>query len=300
VLSQDGRTAVIGTRQGLIEIYDAGSGELKATLNAGAPLKILALDHHAKHLAAITQDEQTKTMNSLVQFWDLETLSKSFEFQESGPIKAFAFAPSGDVALSSVFGGRDMRLWKRTETRWTSTNFVTDTPTMNIDFEPGMQTFLVSGNPDGIELWDMAPTPARRSILLGSAGYSDAIFTKDGRRILAKDTRRRHLGAWQTDKASGMMPLYSFSKTAGAVAVSYGPQALVSDGGDVQLLDSDQGTLIRRLIPSVVNPRIFSISADAERVLVADDRSRVLILDLGAPARLRDNPADTAAIARIR
>jgi len=99
--SSDGRRLVAGTDKGVVRVWDADSGELSRTLEAGAAVRAVA--GSATHVAAALA-------NGLVKLWALDG-SSTWELPgHEGPVRALAFGAKGDQLAS---GGADkiVRVW---------------------------------------------------------------------------------------------------------------------------------------------------------------------------------------------
>jgi WD40 repeat protein len=285
-LSKDGSIAAIGGKDGLIRIHDAVKGNALRTLDATAPLKILKLDDAANLLVAVTQDDRTGTMDSLIQFWDLKTFQKITEIRESGPVQSFALAGSGSLALSCVFNTNSIRVWDRNQAGWKSKTFDVEFPVASIDLAPDLKTFVITSDVRDVEVWSLQP-PRRRAVLAQSIGFSDAAFTRDGGSIVARSRSDKSLGVWKLEKS--VPKLLQFSKIPATFDTSTHNDVVLSNGGNLEFLGLESWRIDRHLSAPTVAPRVLSMSADGNRVLVADRQGHAIFIDLGVPSKLRDD-----------
>jgi type 1 glutamine amidotransferase len=99
--ASDGKRLVAGTDKGVVRVWDAESGELVRTYEAGTGVRAVAAS--ATHVAAALS-------NGVVRLWALEGAADLALDGHKGPVNALAFGAKGDQLAS---GGADkvVRVW---------------------------------------------------------------------------------------------------------------------------------------------------------------------------------------------
>jgi hypothetical protein len=258
---------------------------------------VVRLDDRVTQLVALTQDDQT--LHSVIEFWDLATLQKTAEFHESSMVTSLALAGSGDFAMSGVLGMKAVRLWRKSGTSWTNTAMVTGFPITAIDISPDSRSVALSGDVGDAELWNTQPQFSRRLTLPNSPRSRDTVFAAGGRLIAAKNSVDKTMRLWQAQDGTPQAPI-EFPKTPSAIATSEGPEVIVSDNGNIEILDVERRQLLRRLAAPTIGSQVLGLSGTGQRLLIADKQDHVSVVDFSSALKLRDGIEGKSPLDQLR
>jgi len=183
---------------GLIELRNATTGELKATLASASNFSIggVAFSPDGKVLVTGGDQLSSQTQNGILEFWDTATGKLIARKRAAMPISALAFSPDGQTLATAevvqpgytVGTGAKVETWNVTKTQATSTFF--DLGGMSyagsIAFSPDGKTIAVGGagnsggNFGGLAICDAITGKNILTTSLG-AGTVSVAFSPDGK-----------------------------------------------------------------------------------------------------------------------
>jgi WD40 repeat protein len=150
-LSPDGKLiATGGTNENPVKIWDAGSGELKQTLN-GHEKGVLSL--------AFSQDGQTLASggyDNIIRLWDMKTTAapRTLPEESLNAIFSLAFSPGGRTLASGSY--HEVKLWDAQTGSLLRTLAVEGMGiTYRLTFSPDGKT-LAGASDDTVKLWDVS------------------------------------------------------------------------------------------------------------------------------------------------
>jgi hypothetical protein len=202
------------------------------------------------------------------------------------------------LALSNVSGYTSVTLWRKSGTAWTAESLDVGYSATNIALSQDGKTAIISGGPEGIDVWSLEPKGVRRMILPDSGFNVDATFVAGGKMIMGNNGSGI-LRLWDAQTGRPLLPLPSLAQTPVALAACNGSIIAVSDGLGLNLLDADRREMIGKIPYAYVSPHGMALSADGKRLLVADHDRHVFTFDFSVPSQLRGgvdgkSPADQA------
>ncbi len=279
-ISRDGKFAALWGKDGFVRIHDLADQHVTLTLDVGGTPRNIALNDAATELAVALQETNSGESRSTIQFWDLKTGKKLAHSEGPGAGRALALARTGSVALSGeAADGAPIKFWRKSTEGWSSTPVSAALSPSYLDLSPDAKSFLSSGNPVGIEYWDVEPSPLRRFILAGSMGCGNAVFAEDGKLIVARNTKDRTLRIWNSKDLLSPPAIIPFQRIPGSPAPAEGSQGVVCDGGELVFVDFRKQQIIRRVRSPLSMIRTVSLDRNGQRVIAIDGLERAFQMD---------------------
>src|SRR5437868_129467 len=241
VISPDGRTIILGRRDGILELFDTKSLQ---TLNSirchDAAINAAAISSDSKTVATASEDKTVK-------LWDVKTGSlKAVLSGHSQAVLAAAFGADGLVVAS---GGRDssIRIWEVSTGK--TLQVLSNAGSVNaLSFSPDGST-LVSAASDGrVRVW-IWKTAQLKATLNGRGDAVNAIcFSRDGNTVAAGGDDR-NVRLWDSRDWKELRVLKGHDLAVTSIAFSSDGKTLAAGAGNnsIALWDPRSGMLKRVL-----------------------------------------------------
>ena len=237
VITQDAKKLFIASRNGKIEIWDAGAKQMEGVFaDLEEPVLGLALSGDGKRLAACGE-------RGLVKVWEIASRRNVFEKLVHGDtrVRTVALSPDGGMLAT---GGDDAatRLWRTDSGELLHKFDFAGKWVRTVQFSPDGRTLAIGGTGDQtVRLWDLKTFNLAAVLRDGYADILHLIFSEDGKTLVA-GTRDGFIRAW--DVASGELR-QTYSGHRGLVwTVGLAPdgKSIASAGEDGVLRFWDQAT----------------------------------------------------------
>ena len=147
-LSPDNRTLITADESGLVQVWDAQTGESRKTVPTGQQITALAIDASGQLLATARADRT-------IVLWDLKTLAVRGEFRKHDDVvNALAFSPDGHT-LASGGDDRTAILWDLASGRSKRTLKGHDLIVTSLAFSPDGLTLASGSGNASVVLWNV-------------------------------------------------------------------------------------------------------------------------------------------------
>ena len=147
-LSPDNRTLITADESGLVQVWDAQTGESRKTVPTGQQIPALAIDASGQLLATARADRT-------IVLWDLKTLAVRGEFRKHDDVvNALAFSPDGHT-LASGGDDRTAILWDLASGRSKRTLKGHDLTVTSLAFSPDGLTLASGSGNASVVLWNV-------------------------------------------------------------------------------------------------------------------------------------------------
>lgn len=147
-LSPDNRTLITADESGLVQVWDAQTGESRKTVPTGQQITALAIDASGQLLATARADRT-------IVLWDLKTLAVRGEFRKHDDVvNALAFSPDGHT-LASGGDDRTAILWDLASGRSKRTLKGHDLTVTSLAFSPDGLTLASGSGNASVVLWNV-------------------------------------------------------------------------------------------------------------------------------------------------
>jgi WD40 repeat protein len=301
VISPDGRSALSGSDDGTLKLWD---------LAAGKELRSFAGHMHRVNSVAISPDGRSALSGSgdgTLKLWDLTPGRDLRTFRgHTDAVNSVAISPDGRTALSGGFdktlklwdlaSGEELRTFKLAtgnlgtgkETLGTLYRFTSERlhtffrghTVHALAFSPDGRTAVSGGSDETMKLWDIASGRELRSFTGHTSTVTSLAISHDGHFVLS--------GSWDKtmrlwDIASGR-ELRSFTddtKIISSVAISPGGRTALSGGeGRLKLWDLAAGKELRTFLGHKQTVNSIAISPDGRTALSAGFDKTLKLWDL--------------------
>ena len=201
-----------------------------ATLDAGAPVRAVALSRDGHWVAAAIQDDT-------IVVWDTSRRQKATLQGHTGRVTALAFSPDGKSLVSGSFDGT-AKVWDILQQRETRTLGHKRSVT-SVAFSPDGRRLATGSEENAVSLWDLTPGGAFREYR-GNKGPAQALaFSPNGKQLVSAS---REVRLWATETTSRPTQLEGLPRNAEAVAFSPDGRSIAAAGAhEVGVWDIQQG-----------------------------------------------------------
>jgi WD40 repeat protein len=291
--SADGKTVLSGDMDGLVHLYDAGSGqEVRSFGTADKRLHCFALSPDGKTLAIAP-------LGKAPELWDVESGKMAGRMPGQEPILALAFATDGKRLAAGIDNSDAIRLWD-VATRKEVRSFVGKkelplsprfgTIAQAIAFTPDGKSLVSLGGheDDRLRVWDVE-TGKEQRLIRGQRGDGGALALSPDGRIAAVGGRNSSVRLW--DLATGKEALAGVGRQASVQAVAVSPDGrLAATGcfdGVVHLYERGTGLEVRSFPAEPHSIMDLAFTPDGKGLLsaVAYNPARLWDVDTGKEIR---------------
>ena len=147
-LSPDNRTLITADESGLVQVWDAQTGQSRKMVPTGQQITALAIDASGQLLAAARADRT-------IVLWELKTLAVRGEFRKhEDVVNALAFSPDGHT-LASGGDDRTAILWDLASGKSKRTLKGHDLTVTSLAFSPDGRTLASGSGNASVVLWNV-------------------------------------------------------------------------------------------------------------------------------------------------
>ena len=295
VYSPDGKTIATARTwtDNTVQLWDAVTGEIKATLTGYTPVKTIAYSPDGK---TITTSRDYR--NNSLQLWDTRTMELKTTFTErtEGSLFSIVYAPDGDTIAAGNLDDGTVRLWnaKTGKHKATLTHanglhpLLTDRgyDISSVAYSPDGRTIVTGGgyyNDEGtVYLWH-ARTGKRKTLYKGPDYVSALAYSPDGRTI-ATGNQNKKIQVWHPVTGEELKAI-STGHRAGVESLVYSPDGntIATTGGfqdnTVQLWDVITGKHKATLIGHTNTVSSVAYSPDGNTIASGSTDGTVLLWD---------------------
>lgn len=243
--SSDSRILAGGSDDGIIQVWDAGTGD-----------QIHKFEEHTDSVQAVHfSHDRTKLVSASLDgtsiLWDLVGKGGKLHspIQHNASVYAAKFSPDGNT-FATGSADKLIRLWDTNTAKQTRTFMGHKDSVRRFDFSPDGST-LVSGSPDGkIIVWDTIGARTRIEILEHTGGIKALAYTADNRIRACGTGLDGKLRLWDAGTSSELSILREHTGLTQAVTFSKDGETIVSGGSEdgtvflsnvLKVLENDKG-----------------------------------------------------------
>ena len=225
--SSDSRILAGGSDDGIIQVWDAGTGD-----------QIHKFEEHTDSVQAVHfSHDRTKLVSASLDgtsiLWNLVGKGGKLRspIQHNASVYAAKFSPDGNT-FATGSADKLIRLWDTNTAKQTRTFMGHKDSVRRFDFSPDGST-LVSGSPDGkIIVWDTIGARTRIEILEHTGGIKALAYTADNRIRACGTGLDGKLRLWDAGTSSELSILHEHTGLTQAVTFSKDGKTIVSGGSE--------------------------------------------------------------------
>ena len=225
--SSDSRILAGGSDDGIIQVWDAGTGD-----------QIHKFEEHTDSVQAVHfSHDRTKLVSASLDgtsiLWNLVGKGGKLHspIQHNASVYAAKFSPDGNT-FATGSADKLIRLWDTNTAKQTRTFMGHKDSVRRFDFSPDGST-LVSGSPDGkIIVWDTIGARTRIEILEHTGGIKALAYTADNRIRACGTGLDGKLRLWDAGTSSELSILREHTGLTQAVTFSKDGETIVSGGSE--------------------------------------------------------------------
>ncbi|MFI1331241.1 hypothetical protein ACH4U7_14090 [Streptomyces sp. NPDC020845] len=289
--SPDGRTLATGGGDGKIRLWDAATGERRATLSG-----------RTDAVVSMTFSPDGRTLatgsNDTARLWDVTTgRPRTTLTGHAKGVGSVAFSPDGRTLATGGWDGKS-QLWDVATSKRRATLSGHTKGVESVAFSPDGRTLATGSGDKTVRLWDIA-TGRPRTIL---SGRTDAVwavaFSPDGR-TLATGGRDGKARLWDVTTGRPRTTLTGHTKDVWSVAFSPDGHTLATGGIDKAVRLWDVATGKRRATLTGHSDFVTSVafSPDGRTLASGSDDTTVRLWDV-ATGRPRTTLTEHSAVVR--
>ena len=258
--SPDGRTAVSGSRDKTLKLWDVPTGrEIRTLMGHKEMVMAVAYSPDGKSVVSASQDGTLK-------LWDVASGLELRTFNgHKNQVSSVAFSPDGKMIVSGSWDGT-IKIWEAGNGRELRTIKPKEGWVYSVVFSMDGKT-IASGIEESISLWDVASGREVHSLKGHTGGVNSVAFSPDGRTVLSGSDDKT-LKLWDVGTGKELKTFSGHTHWVKAVAFSPDGKTAVSGSMDntLKLWDIASG---RELKSKDVGEKVASVafSSDGKMVL---------------------------------
>jgi WD40 repeat protein len=259
-----------------VRLWDAQSGQLKATLQAHTVVvSALAFSPDGKTLA-------TGSWDHTVRLWDGHTGQLEATLQHTAPVHALTFSPNGQTLATGDHNGT-VELWDARTRQLKKTLRSQEHYVCRLVFAPDGQTLAIGSLDGTARLWSIS-SGQQQAALRGHSGHfvSALAFSPDGTTLAmaTRDLRSHEVRLW--DARSGQLRAVLQGHTDAVKRLAFSPdgKTLATGSADhtARLWDAHTGQLVATLQGHMGWVAALAFSPDGQTLVTGDYPDRYEIL----------------------
>jgi eukaryotic-like serine/threonine-protein kinase len=237
VITPDGKKLFIGTKNGKIEIWDAGANLMEGVFaDLQEPVLSMALSRDGRRLAVGGE-------GGLATVWDVASRRNIFERRGHGENQIYAVAMSPDGGMLATGGGdAATRLWRTDSGELLHKFDFAGKWVRTVQFSPDGKILAVGGTGDlTVRLWDVKSFNLAAALGGSSADILHLLFSADGK-TLAAGTRDGFVRVWDVDSRELRESYTGYQGLVWTVGFAPDGKSIASAGQDGALRFWDRAT----------------------------------------------------------
>ncbi|KAG8780932.1 hypothetical protein FRC12_022430 [Ceratobasidium sp. 428] len=282
VYSPDGHRIVSGSRDGIVRVWDAETGDavLDPLVGHSGEVNSVAFSPDGRWIASGSSDRT-------IRLWDAET-GKA----KGGPLRghkceilSVAFSPDG-CQIASASADKTARVW---DTEAGRSTLVLRDHSRPVAFSPDGRRIVSGSKDNALRIWDVETGASLADVLLGhSDGVNSVAFSPDGQKIVSGSSDRS-VRIWDAKTGQPLLdPLSGHLSIIVSVAFSPDSRLIVSGSWDhtVRIWNVQTGNAVGQpLNDHSALVLAVAFSPDGRRVVSSCDDKTIRIWDIAG----RDN-----------
>ena len=236
VFGRDSKTLYTGTADGMINLWDAETGQLTGAFKAhGGEVRALAFHPALNQLASASSDHT-------IRLWTFDVVVHSRDFAgHQGAVWTSTLSPSGQRVVSAS-ADRTIRIWDVATGKTLHTLPGHDSAVTVALFSPDGKTVLSGAGDSLIKGWD-AETGRLLRTYKGHTGTITALdYSRDGKKFVSGSADKT-VKVWDTASAQALLTAHDNNSIVAAVAFSPDGKQIAVGNVDqtIRLLDAATG-----------------------------------------------------------
>lgn len=258
----DGRVIATINKDGAVELLDATTLDRRGRiLNETTRFSTLVFGNADESVMA------TLDANGVVQVWNGETAQPLYSLEHSARIDSMAFSPDGRT-LATRDEDNALQLWSIAAGQLLHSTGKQPAGANSIAFSSD-GTHLATAGEVSVNLWSTSDYQVRRILKAQASPFTEAIFTRDGQRVVASNAAGR-LFVW--DVKTGQL-LHTIEGTGDVLRLALGEDedtvAAIYKSGQVQVWDVERAKRLRLLDVHLDGIASAALSSDGDILAVA-------------------------------
>jgi WD40 repeat protein len=258
--SPDGRTALSGSRDNTIKLWDVASGrELRTFTGHSGPVNSVAFSPDGRTILSGSRD-RTLGLWDAVSGHHIRTFTGHMD-----QVSSVAFSPDGHTALSGSWDNT-IKLWDIDSGRVLRTFQGHSAAVYSVAFSPDGRTALSGSRDSSIKLWDVTNGRELRT-LTGHSGWVNSVaFSPDGRLALS-GSEDGTLKLWDVMSGRELKTFKAYSSATSITSVAFSPDGRLALSNGWRLWDINSGQELKTFAGSARSFHAVAISPDGRFAL---------------------------------